>query len=119
MIKAAINQKKYQVATEFIEVRKDLLPIMEQYQSLLDELNVIKAKERESKRLEIKQEKPEVEKPIININNKNIIKKEKKVNKKPNVDKKNIKVAITAVVVSAITTLGLTYIITKKKNKRD
>lgn len=79
----------------------------------------IKAKELESKLLEIKQEKPEVEKPIININNKNIIKKEKKVNKKPNVDKKNIKVAITAVVVSAITTLGLTYIITKKKNKRD
>lgn len=47
MIKAAINQKKYQVATEFIEVRKDLLPIMEQYQSLLDELNVIKAKEQD------------------------------------------------------------------------
>lgn len=79
----------------------------------------IKAKELETKQLENKQEKPEVEKHVININNKNIIKKEKKANKKKNIDKKNIKIAVTAAIVSAITTLGLTYIITKKKNKRD
>ena len=45
---------------------------------------VLAQEELESKLLEIKQEKPEVEKPIININNKNIIKKEKKVNKNIN-----------------------------------